>query len=134
MVVNESSGNENAVTTNGNTDLQGDDAKDVGLMQINGNTYKTEILVKHPDLPKDQMERYKSDVNVLAGAYYVSDLPFDSWAAKLRAYNSGAGCTDPNNPESIKPNDKNGRSYGTVGYPSKIMGLAARLEGGTLNW
>jgi len=133
MITDESSGNNDAVTTNQDPTHQGDDAKDVGLMQVDGKTYKDEIQPKHPDLPKDQMARYKADVNVLAGAYYVKDLPFDSWAAKLRAYNSGPAHVDPSNPDSIKP-DSTGLAPGTQGYPTKIMNLASRLEAGTLNW
>jgi hypothetical protein len=133
MITDESSGNENAITTNQDPTSTGDDAKDVGLMQVNGKTYKREIQPKHPDLPSDQSARYKADVNLLAGAYYVADLPFSSWQAKLRAFNSGPLHVDPSNPDSIKP-DSTGLAPGTVGYPTKILGLATRLENGTLNW
>ena len=102
-------------------------------MQVDGTTYMNELVPKHSDLPNDIMARYKDDVNVLAGAYYISDLPYDSWQAKLRAYNSGPDCTDPSNPDPIKATSK-GQQLGTPNYPSKILGYAKKLEDGTLNW
>uniref|UniRef100_UPI001142FFE0 lytic transglycosylase domain-containing protein n=1 Tax=Myxococcus sp. AB025B TaxID=2562794 RepID=UPI001142FFE0 len=91
----ESRGDLAAVTTNGGNGLT-----DIGLMQVNPNTFK-ELQAKHPELAGKDLS--DPATNILAGACYMKDMKeqFGGWDLALRAYNSGPNGVDKSNPDAI---------------------------------
>ena len=114
----ESRGKAEASTTNG-----GNGMSDSGLMQINSATYG-QLRADHPDLQGKSVN--DSATNILAGAYLLADMKgqFGSWDLAQRAYNSGPGSVDVNNPDITTT------GLGDPDYNRKVNGIKAALNGG----
>jgi len=117
MVWQESRGAIHAVSLN-----SGNGLTDVGLLQINPNTYATKIKAVHPELgdARDPAN------NIQAGAWYMLELKerFGTWPLALRAYNSGENGVDTNNPDAIPA------GTGDATYVVKVMKFWATLDEG----
>lgn len=104
----------------------GNGLSDSGLMQINPATFG-QLQSDHPELQGKSLA--DPATNILAGAYFLSDLhqQFGTWDLALRAYNSG--------PLSVDPQDANVTTtgLGDPDYIGKVDGFRETLDaGGTL--
>lgn len=117
MIWQESRGVIGATSLNGGNGLT-----DVGLLQINPNTYEHSIKARHPELGSAS----DPPTNILAGAYYMDFLQqkFVSWELALRAYNSGELGVDVNNPHATPA------GTGDPTYVVKVMSFWATLDSG----
>jgi hypothetical protein len=117
MIWQESRGAIHAVSIN-----SGNGLTDVGLLQINPNTYASRIKAAHPELgdARDPAN------NIMAGAWYMVDLKerFGTWELALRAYNSGENGVDMNNPHATPA------GTGDPTYVTKVMSFWATLDSG----
>jgi soluble lytic murein transglycosylase-like protein len=117
MVWQESRGVIHARSVNGGNGLT-----DVGLMQINPNTYSSVIVPLHPELG----DIHDPGNNILAAAYYMDYLKekYGSWELALRAYNSGE--------QGVDVNDVHATPAGTGDptYVWKVMGFWSTLDSG----
>ncbi|NRO99127.1 transglycosylase SLT domain-containing protein [Paraburkholderia sp. NMBU_R16] len=115
QVWQESRGDPNAGSTNVNG------MTDQGLMQVDPATF-AQLQQEHPQLQGKSLS--DPATNVLAGAYYMSDLykQFGSWPEALRAYNSGPDQVNPSNLSSVTVGDPN--------YVNSVMNFAATIQNG----
>lgn len=115
----ESRGVSNASSSN-----PGNGMTDSGLMQVNPATFGA-LQQAHPEL----QGRSLSDpaTNILAGAFYMKDMKqqFGSWELALRAYNSGPGSVDVNDP------NRTTTGLGDPTYVQKVVQYANDLQNGT---
>lgn len=116
----ESRGETDAVTTNGGTGQP-----DAGVMQVDSATF-ADLQNKHPELQGKSL----SDplTNIEAGGFYFQDLKRafgGSDELALRAYNSGPGSVDRNDP------DVTTTGLGDPTYVQKVESIARDIESGT---
>ena len=105
---------------------------DTGLVQMNDATF-AELQQKHPEL--QGRDKNDPETNILAGAFYLSDMRElmkekygrDDWEIALRADNSGPNGVDPGNLNNLPA------GTGTANYVEKVMRYGEIVEnGGTL--
>ena len=79
----------------------GNGLSDSGVMQINPDTFG-QLQSDHPELQGKSLA--DPATNILAGAYFLSDLhqQFGTWDLAQRAYNSGPLSVDRNDPNYIR--------------------------------
>ena len=114
----ESRGQAAASTTNGGNGLS-----DTGLMQINPATFE-QLKSEHPDLQGALLGDPATDI--LAGAHLLADYheQYGSWDLAQRAYNSGPGSVDVNDPNITTT------GLGDPDYNRKVNGIQAALNAG----
>lgn len=108
--------------------------QDVGLMQINGNTYSKLIAGKN-GLPQQATTPTDAANNILAGATYLQQLRsgpteglpggggFGTWDLAMRAYNSGENSgVDFANPDGYGPAGT-GKDFHVEAVRQFVMGL-----------
>lgn len=109
----ESRGSLGASTVNGGNGLQ-----DIGLMQVNSNTF-ADLQRKNPDLLGPDADPNRPRDNIMAGALYMKEQlnAFDgNMGAAMRAYNSG-----PNNVNLNDLSDISKIGTGDATYVDKVL-------------
>lgn len=112
----ESRGNAGASSTNSNG------MTDAGLMQVDPATFAS-LQQEHPQLQGKNLS--DPSTNILAGAYYMSDMSRQfggNWDEALRAYNSG--------PDQVKPGNLSDVSIGDPNYVNEVTQFASTIQQG----
>jgi hypothetical protein len=112
----ESRGNPGAASTNSNG------MTDAGLMQVDPATFAS-LQQEHPALQGKNLSDPSS--NILAGAYYMSDMSKQfggNWDEALRAYNSG--------PDQVNAGNLSDVSIGDPNYVNEVTQFASTIQQG----